>query len=196
MNDKLYPLYVTALNTGMRRGELAALKWDRVDFVTNQITITRTLDRYGLSENTKTGRKRVVPMNAEVRRVFEPLWKRQRGQFVFCEEDGSEIDAHHLNRDFQNAQKRIGGLQRIRFHDLRHTFASHFMMKGGNIYDLQKILGHSSLEMTQRYAHLSPTHLAEAINIVGFSGENEKALEKNNPYFTQNLDSPKISIAK
>jgi site-specific recombinase XerD len=48
------------------------------------------------------------------------------------------------------------------------TFASHFMMNGGNIYDLQKILGHTSLEMTQRYAHLAPEHLVQAANVVNF----------------------------
>lgn len=73
------------------------------------------------------------------------------------------------------------------------------MMKGGNIYDLQKILGHYALEMTQRYAHLSPDHLADAIGIVGFSGltEEEKEAEKlgnsdpeqkaHNPYFLQKI---------
>lgn len=53
---------------------------------------------------------------------------------------------------------------------MRHTFASQFMMNGGNLYDLQKILGHTKIEMTMRYAHLSPDHLASAINIVSFSG--------------------------
>jgi integrase len=57
---------------------------------------------------------------------------------------------------------------------MRHTFASHFMMNDGNIYDLQKILGHSTMEMTQRYAHMSPDHLAEAIQIVSFQPEEMK----------------------
>ena len=63
-----------------------------------------------------------------------------------------------------------------RFHDLRHTFASHFMMNGGNIYDLQKILGHTSLEMTQRYAHLAPEHLVQAANIVSFGSQFQKRI--------------------
>ena len=89
------------------------------------------------------------------------------------------MDAHHLYRDFQRSQKRAGFSRLIRFHDLRHTFASHFMMNGGNIYDLQKILGHTTLEMTQLYAHMSPAHLAEAIQIVAFKpdGENILSLE-------------------
>lgn len=169
--DPLQPIYITALNTGMRKGELCALKWDRVDFVRNQLIVSRSLSRYGLSETTKSGRKRYVPINGVVKHLLQKLLKNQRGEYVFSDKDGNPPDAHHLYRDFRNAQKRAGFTRLVRFHDLRHTFASHFMMNGGNIYDVQKILGHSSLEMTQRYAHMSPDHLAEAIKIVSFEAE-------------------------
>ena len=79
------------------------------------------------------------------------------------------IGVQHMYRSFFRAQKRAGLERHFRFHDLRHTFASHFMMNGGNLYDLQKILGHSKIEMTLRYAHLAPDHLVEAINVVNFS---------------------------
>ena len=79
----------------------------------------------------------------------------------------------HLYRDFAKAQKKSGLERKIRFHDMRHTFASQFMMSGGSLYDLQKILGHTKIEMTMRYAHLSADHLASAINIVSFSGITE-----------------------
>lgn len=174
VSDELLPLYITALNTGMRRGELCALKWDRVDFVRNQIAVTRNLTRFGLAETTKSGRKRFVPLSAIVRGVLEQLLKEQRGEFVFSDKEGNPVDAHHLYRDFQIAQKKAGFARQIRFHDLRHTFASHFMMNGGNIYDLQKILGHASLEMTQRYAHMSPDHLAKAIEVVAFQPSSGK----------------------
>jgi len=194
LRDPLYPLYVTALNTGMRRGELGGLQWDRVDFVNNQIAVTRIRDRWGLRDTTKSGKKRIIPINQEVRRVLFPLWQKQLGPYVFCEGNGDPIDIHHVRRDFMKAQKRAGFQTMIRFHDLRHTFASQFMMKGGNIYDLQKILGHYALEMTQRYAHLSPDHLKDAISIVGFSGltEEEKKdsdKESRNPYFTHEAGS-------
>lgn len=168
LREVRYPLWVVTLNTGLRRGELAALQWDRVSFQRRQIEVTRTTGRFGLRETTKSGRKRVVPMNDAVYAVLWPLWQAQRGSFVFTEKDGSEVDGHHIYRDFHAAQKRAGFRHRIRFHDLRHTFASHFMMKGGNIYDLQKILGHSTIGMTERYAHLIPTHLENAIQVVNF----------------------------
>jgi len=171
--DPYAPLFIVALNTGMRRGELCGLKWDRVDLVRNQLIVSRSLSRYGLSETTKSGKKRYVPINPVVKNVLMKLMKEQRGEFVFCDETGDPTDAHHLCRVFHRSQRKAGFTRLIRFHDLRHTFASHFMMNGGNIYDLQKILGHSTMEMTQRYAHLSPDHLNEAIQIVSFKPVDE-----------------------
>ncbi len=169
VNDPLHDVYVVALNTGMRRGEICGLKWDRVDFVSGHIIVNRTLDRFGLNETTKSGKTRIIPMNAVLKNMLERLRSTRRSDFVFCERDGSPVDAHHLYRAFQRSQANAGFPKLIRFHDLRHTFASHFMMNGGNCYDLQKLLGHSTQEMTQRYAHLSPAHLANAIQIVSFS---------------------------
>ncbi|RYZ78869.1 MAG: site-specific integrase [Proteobacteria bacterium] len=181
MFDPYQPLYIAAVNTGMRRGELCGLKWDRIDLARNQITISRSLSRYGLSETTKSGKKRFVPINAVMKALFLNMQKSVRGEYVFSESDGSPLDVHHMYRDFRAAQSRAGFSRLLRFHDLRHTFASHFMMNDGNIYDLQKILGHSSLEMTQRYAHMSPDHLAKAIQVVSFApdelGENVISLE-------------------
>ncbi len=78
---------------------------------------------------------------------------------------------------FARGQKKAGLTNHYRFHDLRHTFASHFVMNGGSLYDLQKLLGHARFEETQRYAHLSPLHLAKAINIVSFGAPIKPAPE-------------------
>lgn len=169
MFDSYLPLYLIALNTGMRRGEICGLMWDRIDFARGQIVVSRSLSRFGLSETTKSGRKRHVPMNAIVRSQLEKLLSERNGNYVLIPGVHQPKDVHHVYRDFHKAQRAAGFEKVIRFHDLRHTFASHFMMNGGNIYDLQKILGHSSLEMTQRYAHMSNDHLADAIKIVSFA---------------------------
>lgn len=87
---------------------------------------------------------------------------------VFVYEDGTPFDVDHLFRDFRKYQKLLGVKDFVRFHGLRHTIASHFMMINGNIYDLQKILGHTSLEMTQRCAHLAPEYLVSSANIINF----------------------------
>lgn len=173
-NNPLCPLYIVALNSGMRKGELGGLCWDRIDFDRRTLEITRSRDQFGTNETTKTSTKRVVPMNNEVRIVLEKLSKNKlKSAHVFLDKSGQPFDIHHLYREFREAQKRAGFTRFIRFHDLRHTFASHFMMNKGNLYDLQKILGHSKLDMTTKYAHLAPEHLAIAMNIVSFPAHSD-----------------------
>lgn len=169
-NLPLYPLLVTAIYTGMRRGELAGLKWDCIDFTRKQIIVKRVRDRNGLRDTTKTGKSRLVPINPTLYPILIELWNKRLNdnQFVFTKGNGDDLDAHHLGREFDNYQKKVKGLKRIRFHDLRHTFASQFVMKGGNIYTLREILGHTDVKMTQRYAHLSPEHLKGATDFMTF----------------------------
>lgn len=172
IKNDLYPLFVLAIDTGMRLAELCGLCWDRVDFSRNQITITRTRDKYGLRETTKTKLKRIVPMTNEVRLLLLDLFKAsQNTKFVLTEINGEPVKYSHIYRRFKIAQKRAGILNLIRFHDLRHTFASNFMMNNGNLFDLQKLLGHTKNDMTMRYAHLSPDHLQDSVRFMSISGE-------------------------
>jgi site-specific recombinase XerD len=113
-------------------------------------------------------------MNAVVKHHLMELKKSSQDKQVFLDEDNDPFDVDHLYRDFRVYLKGADIDKTFRFHDLRHTFASHFMMNGGNIYDLQKILGHTSLEMTQRYAHLAPEHLVRASNVVSFGSKFER----------------------
>lgn len=178
-----YDLFLTALNTGMRKGELAGLCWDRVDFLSNTITVTRTRDRRELKERTKTNVVRVIPMNVIVKMTLLSLFKKRieksiSSNFVFLNMEGNPVNPHHLYRLFSVAQKRAVLSRRIRFHDLRHTFASQYIINGGSIYDLQKFLGHTDIQMTTRYAHHSMDYLQKAMS--GFSlgsssGESELA---------------------
>lgn len=172
IKNDLYPLFILAIDTGMRLAELCGLCWDRVDFSRNQITITRTRDKYGLRETTKTKLKRIVPMTNEVRLLLLELFKRGNNpRFVLTEPNGEPIKYAHIYRRFKMAQKKAGILNIIRFHDLRHTFASNFMMNNGNLFDLQKLLGHTKNDMTMRYAHLSPDHLQDSVKFMTISGE-------------------------
>lgn len=174
-DDPHYWLFVVAINTGMRRGELAGLCWDRVDFESGYIHITRLRDRDGLADRTKTrNSQRRIPMSDVVRHALMELKTRAwHPEFVFCMSYGKPFDAGHVYWYFARAQKKAGLANHYRFHDLRHTFASHFVMNGGSLYDLQKLLGHARFEETQRYAHLTPEHLKKAINIVSFGGSPE-----------------------
>ncbi|HLE12435.1 MAG TPA: tyrosine-type recombinase/integrase [Bacteriovoracaceae bacterium] len=81
---------------------------------------------------------------------------------------------------FTNADM-AGIKNKIRFHDMRHTFASQFMMSGGSLFDLQKILGHTDVKMTLRYAHFSSDHLQKSVQFMDFGVGHSEQIEKNAP---------------
>jgi len=169
-NHTNYDLYSVTLNLGLRLGEVLGLCWDWVDFESSNITISRTLSRGGLQNTTKNHESRFLPMNDLVRGLLlKRRIKQNKSPFIFCDNDGKPLPYDHVtNRTFLKAQKNAGLKNIIRFHDLRHTFASHFMMNGGNIYTLQKILGHKDIKTTMIYAHLDREYLRQATEIVKF----------------------------
>jgi len=158
----VYALYATAVYTGAREGELAGLRWEDVNFDTRLITIQRSFDG-----PTKAEDVRHVPILDVLLPTLREWRLRNPLPWVFPSEWGNRLG--ESSRVFQEVLHRVlaraefpkverGGKPRayIRFHDLRHSFASHWMMKNGDLFRLQKILGHKSAQMTQRYAHLSP----------------------------------------
>ncbi|HEY4188334.1 MAG TPA: site-specific integrase [Polyangia bacterium] len=162
----LYPLFASLVYTGVRRGEALGLRWSDVDLDRRIVTVRRNYA--GL---TKSGKQRIVPIAAalvpilKAHRLADP-WK---GELVFPNDRGAMYSpAAKLEHVLEAALARVG-LPRIRVHDLRHTFASHFVMSGGDIFTLQRILGHSTPQLTSdTYAHLSPGHLASAADRVSF----------------------------
>lgn len=169
----LYLFYVVVLNTGMRLGEIVGLRFDRIDLINRQIDISRGFTRTGPSNHPKTYIKRVIPMNDEVYRILKDLFdNRSSGLdgFVFTRDDGRPLDYNHINeRQFRKDQQLAKMKKLIRFHDLRHVYASHFMMNGGDSYTLQQLLGHKNIKMTMIYAHLDRKYLQRASGVVNFS---------------------------
>lgn len=144
----LRPVIVFAVNTGMRRGELMALSWPHVDFERSTATVA----------TSKTDRPRTVPLNASSLAVLlerEP--SRVRSTLVFV------ADKDAVSKAFV-AAVRHAGIPHIRFHDLRHTFATRLVQAGVDLYVVQRLLGHASPTMTQRYAHHSPDSLRPGVN--------------------------------
>jgi integrase len=172
LNDPLYPLWVFIINTGCRKGEALGLCWDRVNLSMSQVEISRTMGRSGLTETTKTHEKRVIPLNNDAKEIIFKLMKTRKSNspLVFTNANGTPIDYSHLYRHLSNAQKKASLTTSLNVHGLRHTFASQFMMHGGNIFTLQKLLGHKSIDMTMKYAHLAQDYLQEASNIISFNG--------------------------
>jgi integrase len=149
----LRPIVEVALLTGMRREELLGLKWEQVR--NGFIYLTET----------KAGKSRQIPINERSAQILREL--RQKNQlktpYVFCSSDGKRF--LRVKRSFASACRRAG-IEEFRFHDLRHTFASHLVMKGASLKAVQELLGHADLKMTMRYAHLSKTHLREAVALL------------------------------
>jgi integrase len=163
-------LLITALNTGMRLGELLGLCWDRVNLNEGFLEVTRTLTRHGLSETTKTNSKRTIYFNPVLKELFKKMWLEQKTpQYVLVSANGKPFDINHIvQRDFKKVLLKAKLPSSVRFHDLRHTYASQFVMAGGKLEVLQKLLGHKTMDMTQRYAHLAKEVIREASNVVSF----------------------------
>ena len=175
-DDHFHPLYVLALNTGMRRGELLGLCWDKVNLDDRVIEIARTRGRFGMRETTKTGVIRHIPMNDAAWMVLDELSRKKSDTgLVFVNKDGSSPDAHHFVNRFHKEVERAQ-VPKIRFHDLRTSYASNFVMAGGDIFALSKLLGHASVEMTaKKYAALHPNFMKNVVQTVSFGMRNRKS---------------------
>ncbi len=150
----LRPIVVTALNTGMRKGEILGLKWDNVDLVHRLI----------LLQDTKNGERRELPINDTLMTNLKGLPRILGGQYVFYDPH-THKPYQDVKRSFNTAYKKVG-IKDFHFHDLRHTFASHLVMAGVDLTTVKELLGHKSLAMTLRYAHLAPEHKARAVNVL------------------------------
>ncbi len=169
-DNPLYSVYALALNTGMRRGELLGLCWDKVNLDKRRIEIARIRDRYELKDTTKTGVIRYLPLNDAAFRVLSKLaGEKNHEAFVFAYGGGKLPNIRHLSdRQFKRAVEKAE-VPKIRFHDLRTTYASNFVMAGGDIFALSKLLGHTSVEMTaKKYAALHPRFMKEVVQTVQF----------------------------
>jgi integrase len=146
-NPALVDLVEFALFTGLRQSEAVELTWDRVDFSRGVIRL----------ELTKSGKRREVQLNAGADAVLVRRGPKPAG-YVFAP---GRWDA--FRTAWENAVKRAS-LDDFRFHDLRHTFASWAVQRGASLSEVKELLGHSSLTMVLRYAHLAPEHLRRAVS--------------------------------
>jgi integrase len=151
------------LYTGMRRGEIQALHWKDIDERAGLLTVKRSYCRVSKSfKETKSRKVRHVPICSSLKNILARLRELPSHELVV-----PFFNCDCFRKEFQR-MCRDARVPMIRFHDLRHTFASNFLMGGGNIYDLQKILGHSTIQVTERYAHLTPGHLQGKTEVLGF----------------------------
>jgi integrase len=145
---KVNPYYLknivmAALLTGLRRGDILNLKWPDVDMEKGILFF---------NEQKKKNKRRVKVLNSDMIQLLKSIPKGE-SQYIFNGPDGKPL--RDIKRSFRTALKRAG-IKNFHFHDLRHTSASYMVMRGASLKSVQEHLGHTSLTMTQRYAHLSP----------------------------------------
>lgn len=150
--DHLKPSILVSINTGLRQGELLNLTWDAVDLGNAIITI------YG--ENAKDGDDRHIPMNDEALATLKQWREQTPGDLVFPGPTGAAISEIKTawGKLLKDAQ-----IEKFRWHDMRHHFASRLVMAGVDLNTVRELLGHADIKMTLRYAHLAPEHKAAAV---------------------------------
>jgi integrase len=153
--DHLTPLVLVALNTGLRRGELLRLAWRDVDLERRLLTVR--------GAGAKTGQTRHVPLNSEAVRVLETHAGADVDGQAFVFASGSGKDRLKDVKKAWTAVLKSAKVRGFRFHDLRHTFASKLVMGGVDLNTVRELLGHRTITMTLRYAHLAPEHKAAAV---------------------------------
>jgi integrase len=156
-NKHLGLIVTLAINTGMRKSEILNPRWERID-MSADLGFNARITLY----DTKNGDARGVPLNRAAiaaLATLEPVPEKRVGS-VFKRKNGE--DWCQIRTAFEKAVDRAG-LSDFRFHDLRHTAASHLAMRGRPLREIQEVLGHRSFSMMLRYAHLIPAHLRTAV---------------------------------
>jgi len=164
-------IVITAIHTGMRRKEILSLLWDQIN------------DGFIHLTETKTNEARQIPIDHDLAILFEEINKYRKRQnlispYVFCDGRGNKFQS--VKRSFNSALRKAN-IRDFTFHDLRHTFASHYLMRGGSLKNLQQILGRKNIKMTMRYAHLSKEFQKEEIQVMnGLTKSHGQFLVKSN----------------
>jgi integrase len=176
--EPLEALYVLALSTGLRQGELLGLKWVDVELESARLTVRRalgrTVDGIGFVEPKTPGSRRSIGLPNIAASALKEHRRRQLEQrllvgaswrdldLVFCSQIGTPLDGSNLTHRFQRILA-AAGLPRRRFHDLRHSAATLLLVQGVSPRVVQELLGHSSVTLTLgTYSHVVPALKREA----------------------------------
>ena len=159
-------ILVFAFHTGARSGEQIAITWGDIDWHNNFVVFRKASSR-GVVGPTKDGDERRVPMTPQLVDALRKI-RHLRSDLVFCQENGKPLNIWHLSRAMNRAC-RLAGLRRIRRHDARHSFASQLVAANVPLLQVQAWLGHSTIEMTMKYAHLAPSDGSRLIRALDFA---------------------------
>lgn len=157
-NPRLYEICMMSLKTGARANEILSIKWGDVDFGKEMITLW----------DTKNSKTRAVFMTDEIKSLLEGKDKGKSTEYLFPGKNGNKT--HEVSRIFNEIVDELGlnsetsdARQKVVFHTLRHTFASWLVENGTDLYTVKELMGHATLSMTERYAHLGNGTLQKAV---------------------------------
>ena len=170
--EYMKPILICALHTGMRKGEILNLNWNNVDLVNNYITVRKT----------KSGKIRKIPLSKTLKTHLMKLKNNSQNEYVFANPQ-TGCAYYDLKRSFNTLCKQAG-IKGLVFHDLRHTAATRMVASGIDLIVVQEILGHASIQTTQRYAHPVPERKLEAVKAL----DNFNKTNKNNIKKTSHSD--------
>ncbi len=151
-NKYLYSIVVLTLSTGARKNEILQLKWKNIDFDRQVITL----------HETKNGERRLLPLHGYAYELISGLCKNRifTSEYLFpSDRTDKPVD---IKKSWETSIKKAG-IENFRFHDLRHSTASYLAMDGASMTDIAEVLGHKTLQMVKRYAHLSEAHTSKVV---------------------------------
>jgi integrase len=180
----LRPVVITALYTGMRRGEIVSLTWSDVDFHHGVIVV----------RDSKNGESRQIPMSITLRETMSALRSRSgQAERVFCSRMGTPYQS--IRSAYEKAVTKAG-LKDLHFHDLRHVFASNLRMQGVDLFLIKELLGQKSLDMTMRYAHITSNRKQEAIKALDRRSDSEGDAPDHGEFLESCLGKPRPAGVK
>lgn len=158
LDHDMRELFHFAVSTGMRLGEILALQWSDIDLLRGIVQI-----RNSATFTTKTKQNRLVPLSDNLREMIKKRKEDAACELVF-HRNTRKLREEFVSKLFKEAVRAAGLSEKLHFHSLRHTFASWLVQDGVSLYEVQKLLGHSNIAVTQVYSHLQPETLHTTVN--------------------------------
>lgn len=157
-DEDIRDIVIVGVLTMLRRGELINLTWDDIDFNHRFLRI-RSKDGF----KVKGGRPRIVPMNAQVEGILRRRIEKKNSEYVFTNSKNSRFTGSYITKTFKKYVRECALSEGTHFHSLRHTGASWMAQDGVPLFHVQKILGHSSVKVTEIYSHVIDESLYKAV---------------------------------